>query len=70
MLCIKWCQKKKCVTMMSTIHSAVSVEVKKRGRRNTKVTKPLVVHDYTQKMCSVDWNDPYVSYYSGVRRTT
>ena len=68
-LCIKWCQKKKCVTMMSTIHSAVSVEVNKRGRRNTKVTKPLVVHDYTQKMRGVDRNDQYMSYYSGVRRT-
>ena len=36
--------------MMSTIHSAVYVEVKKRNGGNTKVKKPLAVFDYTQRM--------------------
>ena len=68
-LCMKWCQKKKCVTMMSTIHSACYVEVTKGNRGNMKINKPLAVHDYTQKMGGVDKSDQFMTYYSGVRRS-
>ena len=47
-LCVKWCDKKRSVTMMSTIHSAVYVEVNRRNGRNEKVHKPLAVYDYTE----------------------
>ena len=39
--------------MMSTVHSAVYVEVKKRYS-DEKIMKPLVVYDYTQWMAGVD----------------
>ena len=29
-LCLRWCEKKRMVTMMSTVHPAVNVEVKKK----------------------------------------
>ena len=29
-LCLKWCEKKRSVTVMSTVHPAVYVEIKKR----------------------------------------
>ena len=53
-LCVKWCEKKTSVTMLSTIYSAVYVEVKKRNWGNTKINKPLPVYDYTQRMGGVD----------------
>ena len=52
-LCLKWCEKKRSVTMMSTVHSAVYVEVKKR-HSDDKIMKPLAVYDYTQKMAGVN----------------
>ena len=68
-LCLKWCEKKKSVTMMSTIHSAVYVEVKKRNGGNRKVKKPLAVFDYTQRIGDIDKSDQLMTYYSGVRRS-
>ena len=68
-LCLKWCQKKKCVTMMSTIHFACYVEVNKGNGGNRKINKPLPVHDYTQRMGGVDKSDQFMTYYSGVRRS-
>ena len=67
-LCLKWCEKKRSVTMMSTVHSAVYVEVKK-GYSNEKVMKPLTVYDYTQWMAEVDKNDQFNTYYNPPRRT-
>ena len=52
-LCLKWCEKKRSMTMMSTVHSAVYVVVKKRYS-DEKIMKPLVVYDYTQWMAGVD----------------
>ena len=57
-LCLKWCEKKRSVTMMSTVHSAVYVEVKKR-HSDDKIRKPLAVYDYTQKMAGVDKHDQF-----------
>ena len=52
--------------MMSTIHSAVYVEVKKRNGGNTKVKKPLAVFDYTQRMGRIDKSDQFMNYYNVV----
>ena len=41
------------VTMMSTVHPAVYVEVKKKYS-DEKIMKPLAVYDYTQRMVGVD----------------
>ena len=68
-LCLKWCEKKRCVTMMSTIHSAVYVELNRRFGGDDKILKPLVVYDYTQQMGGVDRNDQYMTYFSPLRRT-
>ena len=48
-LCLRWCEKKRMVTMMSTVHPAVYVEVKKKYS-DEKIMKPLAVYDYTQRM--------------------
>ena len=68
-LCLKWCEKKRSVTLMTTIHRAVYVEVKRRNRENDKVKKPLAVYDYTQKMSGVDGNDQFLTYYNCQRRS-
>ena len=47
--------------MMSTVHPAVYVEVKKR-HSDHKIMKPLAVYDYTQKMAGVDKNDQFTIY--------
>ena len=67
-LCLKWCEKKRSVTMMSTVHSAVYVEVKKR-HSDDKIMKPLAVYDYTQKMAGVDKHDQFNTYYNPPRRS-
>ena len=67
-LCLKWCEKKRSVTMMSTVHSAVYVEVKKRYS-DEKIMKPLVVYDYTKWMAGVDKNDQFNTYYNPPRGT-
>ena len=48
-LCLRWCEKKRMVTMMSIVHPAVYVEVKKKYS-DEKIMKPLAVYDYTQRM--------------------
>ena len=67
-LCLKWCEKKRSVAMMSTVHSAVYVEVKKR-HSDDKIMKPLAVYDYTQKMAGVDKHDQFNTYYNPPRRS-
>ena len=67
-LCLKQCEKKRSVTMMSTVHSAVYVEVKERYS-DEKIMKPLVVYDYTQWMAGVDKNDQFNTYYNPPRRS-
>ena len=67
-LYLKWCEKKRSVTMMSTVHSAVYVEVKKR-HSDDKIMKLLAVYDYTQKMAGVDKHDQFNTYYNPPRRS-
>ena len=66
---LKWCEKKRSVTMMTTIHSAVYVEVNRRNREDDKIKRPLAVYDYTQKMSGVDLNDQFIHYYNSQRRS-
>ena len=54
--------------MMSTVHSAVYVEVKKR-HLDDKIMKPLAVYDYTQKMAGIDKHDQFNTYYNPPRRS-
>ena len=54
--------------MMSTVHSALYVEVKKRYS-DEKIMKPLVVYDYTKWMAGVDKNDQFNTYYNPPRGT-
>ena len=54
--------------MMSTVHSAAYVEVRKRYS-DEKVMKPLGVYDYTQRMAGVDKNYQFNTYYNPLRRT-
>ena len=67
-MCLKWYEKKRSVTMMSTVHSAVYVEVKKR-HLDDKIMKPLAVYDYTQKMAGIDKHDQFNTYYNPPRRS-
>ena len=53
---------------MSTVHSAVYVEVKKR-HSDDKIMKPLAVYDYTQKMAGIDKHDQFNTYYNPPRRS-
>ena len=55
--------------MMTTIHSAVYVEVHRRNRPDEKILKPLAVYDYTQKMAGIDKNDQFMTYYKMPQRT-
>ena len=67
-LCLRWCEKKRMVTMMSTVHPAVYVEVKKKYS-DEKIMKPLAVYDYTQRMAGVDKHDQFNTYYNPPRRS-
>ena len=53
--------------MMSSVHSAVYVEIKKR-HSGDKIMKPLAVYDYTQNMAGVDKHDQFNTYYNPPRR--
>ena len=55
-LYLRWYEKKRMVTMMSAVHPAVYVEVKKKYS-DEKIMKPLAVYDYTQRMAGVDKHD-------------
>ena len=55
--------------MMTTIYSAVYVEVNRRNREDARIKKPLAVYDYTQKMSGVDLNDQFMHYYNSQRRS-
>ena len=54
--------------MMSTVHPAVYVEVKKKYS-DEKIMKPLAVYDYTQRMVGVDKHDQFNTYYNPPRRS-
>ena len=55
LLCLKWCDKHP-VTMLSSIHHAVKAQVKTNYLGNP-VIKPIMIHDYNNRMNSVDHSD-------------
>ena len=55
LLCLKWCDK--CpVTMLSSIHHSVEAQVKTNYLGNP-VIKPIMIHDYNNRMNSIDHSD-------------
>lgn len=68
LLAIRWMDKRP-VTMLSTIHEAVEVPVKKRTWHGNIRTKPLLVVDYTNLMSGVDLSDQYLASYSFLKKS-
>ena len=65
LLCLKWCDK--ClVTMLSSIHHAVEAQVKTNYLGNP-VIKPVMIHDYSNRMNSVDHSDHMLSTYETLK---
>ena len=65
LLCLKWCDKRP-VTMLSSIHHAVEAQVKTNYLGNP-VIKPIVIHDYNNRMNSVDHSDHMLSTYETLK---
>ena len=65
LLCLKWCDK--CpLTMLSSIHHAVEAQVKTNYLGNP-VIKPVMIHDYNNRMNSVDHSDHMLSTYKTLK---
>ena len=63
-------QDKKEIYMLSTIHKADTVNVRRRNRcKDNIIQKPKVIHDYNQKMGGVDKNDAIIGNYSCIRKS-
>ena len=63
MLCFSW-KEKKPVTMLTTIHEAVIVEMGKVDREGNKIEKPKAVYYYCGRMGGTDLNDQLLNYYT------
>ena len=69
MLAIRY-QDKKEIYMLSTMHKADTVNVRRRNRRKDNIIqKPKVIDDYNQKMGGVDKNDAIIGNYSCIRKS-
>lgn len=64
-LCLKWCDKRQ-VSLISTIHSAVEMQVK-TNFMGQPVIKPHLIHDYNLKMGGVDHSDNFLSHYQTLK---
>ena len=65
LLCLKWCDKHP-VTMLSSIHHAVKAQVKTNYLGNPLI-KPVMIHDYNNRMNSVDHLDHMFSMYETLK---
>ena len=65
LLCLKWCDKYP-VTMLSSIHYAVEAQVKTNYLGNP-VMKPVMIHDYNNRMNSIDHSDHMLSTYETLK---
>ncbi len=65
-LAVRWFDKR-AVTMLSTIHEATEILVK-TNYRGDDIIKPLVVHEYTQKMGVVDLSDRFLATYNFLQK--
>ena len=64
-LCLKWFDKQQ-VTLISTIHQAVELQVK-TNFVGQPVIKPHLIHDYNLKMGGVDHSDNFLSHYQTLK---
>ena len=69
LLCLKW-REKKDITMLTTIHEAVMVEMGKRDILGEKIEKPEAVYYYCGRMGGVDLSDQLLQYFSFLRKST
>ena len=67
-LAIRWCDKR-AVYMLTTIHDASMVEVRKYGEPDNKMWKPRCIQEYISNMRAVDVGDQMMSYNCFVRRS-
>ena len=68
MLALKWCDKR-CVYVISTIHSAQMVSNGRVDHENNVISKPEPIFFYIRYMGGVDLGDQMMSYYSFLRRS-
>lgn len=68
LLALKW-RDKRCVYMISTIHSAYMVSTGRVDYRNNIISKPEPIFFYIKLMGGVDLGDQMLSYYSFLRRS-
>ena len=61
---------KKDVTMLTTIHEAVMVEMGKRDLLGEKIEKPEAVYYYCGRMGGVDLSDQLLQYFSFIKKST
>ena len=68
MLALRY-QDKKEIYMLSTVHKADTVNIRRRNRREDKIIqKPKIIVDYNQKIGRVDKNDAIIGNYSCIRK--
>ena len=69
MLALRY-QDQKEIYMLSVMHKADTVNVRRRNRReDNTIQKPKVTDDYKQKMGRVDKNDAIIGNYSCIRKS-
>ena len=69
MLALRY-QDQKEIYMLSAMHKADTVNVRRRNRReDNTIQKPKVTDDYKQKMGRVDKNDAIIGNYSCIRKS-
>ena len=69
LLYLKWKEKKN-VTMLTTIHEAVMVEMGKQDILGEKIEKPEAVYSFCGRMGGVDLSDQLLQYFSFLRKST
>lgn len=74
LLCLKWRgqktkNKKKPVTVLSTIHEAREILTMKKDKHGNQIPKPEVIVQYTQHMSGVDLSDQYMAFHTNLRKS-
>ena len=74
MLCLKWSGEKrkstkKHITILSTIHQANELLMKKKDSYGNHIPKPVPIYEYTKNMSGVDISDQYMSFHLALRKS-
>ena len=75
LLCLKWSgpkkksKAKKPVTILSMIHSAEELLMKKKDSHGNHIPKPVCIYQYTKNMSGVDISDQYLSHHVALRKS-